>query len=371
MKTADSEKETLEHVFMESDEQKRRSSVQFPEEIKVQIANELAMESEDSSNARGNYVDDASTIVAAYRGINRMRLACGAFVNHEKMQLAVVILISVNAILMGIGTFNFVSENPAVNDAFEKADTVFLVFFTIELILQFIYHGLHLFLDGWLVFDFVIIIMSWSFASLQIIRAFRIFRALRLVTRIKVMKNLILALFAVMPRMVAIGLLLFLIFYIYAVMFTQLFGDLYERGLTDDNYFGRMDLSFFTLFQIMTLDAMDPVTRQIMAAVTWSWFPILTFVIISAFIVVNLIIAVLCDAISALQQEEKVKLMVETLAEESGDHDGRSPQEHVRDELVILEDRVHHLSLMQERTLKALTLLTEHLGTTSTSAKTP
>lgn len=369
METSDSGKEPLERVLIQSDERKKESSVRFHEESNVQIMNELPMESEDSSIARGNHLDDDSTIVAAYRGMNRMRLKFGEIVNHDKVQLAVVLLISLNAILMGIGTFNFVSENPAVSDAFEKTDTAFLVLFTIELICQFIYHGLHLFLDGWLVFDFIVIIMSWSFASLQIIRAFRIFRALRLVTRIKVMKDLILALFAVMPRMAAIGLLLFLIFYVYAVMFTQLFGDLYERGLTDENYFGRMDLSFFTLFQIMTLDAMEPVARQIMAALPLSWFPILTFVIISAFIVVNLIIAVLCDAISALQQEEKSKLIIETRNQESGD--GRSAQEHVRHELIILEDRVHQLSLTQERTLKALALLTEHLGTTSTSVTTP
>ena len=64
-----------------------------------------------------------------------------------------------------------------------------------ELGLQFIYHGLRLLLDGWLVFDLIIIVTSWSFASIQIIRAFRIFRALRLVTRIKILKHLVLGTF--------------------------------------------------------------------------------------------------------------------------------------------------------------------------------
>jgi hypothetical protein len=43
-----------------------------------------------------------------------------------------------------------------------------------------------------LVFDLVIIVTSWTFSQVQIIRAFRIFRALRLITRVKVMKNLVL-----------------------------------------------------------------------------------------------------------------------------------------------------------------------------------
>jgi len=58
--------------------------------------------------------------------------------------------------------------------------------------MQFIFYGLMLLTDGWLVFDLIIITLSWAFAQVQIIRAFRIFRAFRLITRIKVMKNLVL-----------------------------------------------------------------------------------------------------------------------------------------------------------------------------------
>jgi len=93
---------------------------------------------------------------------------------------------------MGIGTFDFVTENPEVEQAFETTDQVFLIIFTVELCMQFVFHGWRLLLDGWLVFDLIVIVMSWSFQQVQIIRAFRIFRALRLITRIEVMKNLVL-----------------------------------------------------------------------------------------------------------------------------------------------------------------------------------
>jgi hypothetical protein len=70
----------------------------------------------------------------------------------------------------------------------------------LELALQFIYRDIKLFLDGWLVFDFCIVLMSWSLESLQVVRTFRVFRALRLVTRVRVLKNLVSALFSVGPR---------------------------------------------------------------------------------------------------------------------------------------------------------------------------
>ena len=124
--------------------------------------------------------------------INQLRYHCGMFVNNQYVQLFIIVLIMVNAIMMGLATFDFIKDNPQLNDAFETTDQVFLVIFTIELGLQFIYHGFRLLLDGWLVFDLIIIVTSWSFAQVQIIRAFRVFRALRLVTRIKILKNLIL-----------------------------------------------------------------------------------------------------------------------------------------------------------------------------------
>jgi hypothetical protein len=116
-----------------------------------------------------------------------------------------------------------------------------------------------------------------------------------------------------MPRMLSIGLLLFLISYIFAVMFTQLFKELD----LEEPYFVRIDNTFFTLFQIMTLDNWAEIVRQVMEYYTWAWFPFITFVIISGFVVVNLIIAVICDAISALHDDERAKIMGTTTTSSS------------------------------------------------------
>ena len=337
--------------------------------------------------------------------LNDMRNYAGRCVNNKDVQLLIVGLIGINGIMMGIGTFGFIRDNEVANNAFETIDLIFLIIFTLELVLQFLYHGCRLFLDGWLVFDFIIITVSWSFSSVQIVRAFRIFRALRLVTRIKVMKNLILgeynhvvivvvvlsqtraeivlakskllqlihdadslclllltALFSVIPRMFAIGLLLFLVSYIFAVMFTQLFKDLYEDGHTDYDYFGRIDDTFFSLFQIMTLDNWADIARQVMAEYAWAWLPFITFVIITGFVVVNLIIAVICDAVSALEDEERAKLHGTYDANTAEESQHPALQEDVREQLDVLETYVDELASMQEQTLRTLQILTKQLA---------
>ena len=247
--------------------------------------------------------------------------------------------------MMGIATFDFVQDNPDASNAFDLVDKIFLIIFTIELGLQFIYRDFRLFLDGWLLFDFAIVIMSWSLESLQIVRTLRIFRALRLVTRVKVLKNLVSALFSVGPRIFAIFCLLVLIFYIYAVMCTELFKNLYKDGYTEFDYFSRLDHSLWTLLTMMTLE-WGGISREVMAVYGWSWPIFVTFVMITSFIAYNLIVAVVCDSVSIIEKNSKQ----EELLEES---DGLSSQESELSKVRRLQARVAELIKQQQQLLQA------------------
>ena len=287
------------------------------------------------------------------------RTLCGTTVNHPYVQLTMVALISVNALMMGISTFDFVTENPSFDDTFELVDRIFLILFTIELCLQLIHLGLKLILDGWLVFDFVIILLSWSFASLQVIRTFRIFRSLRLLTRVKVLKNLISAVFSVLPKLAAICSLQLLVFYIFAVMMTQLFKSLYDKDLTDEDYFGSLDLTLFTLFQMMTLDGWSGIAHQVMDVYPWSWIPFVAFVTITGLIMVNLMIAVICDAVSSLHDDMKAK--IHGTFDEDEDYSVSDDQPNVRLKFDQMDGQFDELQRVQEQTMHQLEYLTHKL----------
>lgn len=302
-----------------------------------------------------------SCVAKTKNKIHNVRQLSGKIVNDTRSQFVIILLIAINAIMLGIATYPFVKDNPQTSHRFEVTDMVFLIIFTVELGMQFIYRGFHLFLDGWLIFDFVIIVTSWSFSEVQIIRAFRIFRAFRLVTRVKVLQNLVTALFSVVPRMGAIGLLLILIFFIFAILMTSMWKDLYENGETEQDYFSRLDATLFTLFQVMTLDEWAGITRQVMAVQSWAWFPMITFVVITAFIVINLIIAVICDAIAALHADQKAMIHGERFDEHDDDGIDEPPDVDVKKQLQSLEQQVEELSRMQEQTMHSLQYLTRHL----------
>ena len=115
--------------------------------------------------------------------LNGIRETCGRIINNETVQKVIIYLIAMNSITMGLGTFDFVTENERFTNIFEVIDKVFLIIFTIELIMQFFYQGLLIFKNGWLTFDFFIIVLSWASESFAVVRAFRIVRATRIIVR--------------------------------------------------------------------------------------------------------------------------------------------------------------------------------------------
>jgi Ion transport protein len=233
----------------------------------------------------------------------RARLFIGRLVNHEYVQITIILLIVLNAIMMGLSTMDWVTDNQTVEDVFNKIDRGFLVIFTLEVSMQLFYLGTALFQDAWLIFDLCIVVLSWSFESLQIVRAFRIFRAFRLVTRVKPLRDLVLAVGAVLPRMYAIAALLLIIFYVFAVLFTELFSELVYEG--DVNYFKTLDASLFTCMEMMTLEWAS-IARETIEQVSWAWAPFTAFIAISGFIVYNLIVAVVVEAVAVTEHQVRV-----------------------------------------------------------------
>jgi len=254
--------------------------------------------------------------------LNEARIFAGKIVNHYFVQQIILMMIIINAIMMGVATLEVVEENDQLRNIFELVDYIFLVIFTVESAIQLLYYGWTLFKDGFLVVDLLIVVLSWALEGTNVIRAFRVFRTLRLVTRVDTMKNLVIALFSVFPKMAAIFMLLLLIFYIYGVMFTILFKGLYEPdgdGIITEPWFEGLAYSFFTLFQIMTFDTWAAILVEYQHFNRWAWMPFVSFVIMTGFIVVNLIIAVICDAVHVLGDEDKMALQ---------GNDNLSPRNH-------------------------------------------
>ena len=111
-----------------------------------------------------------------------------------------------------------------------------------------------------------------------------------------------------------------------------------------------------------------------MEAYHWAWLPFIVFVIVTGFVVVNLIIAVICDAISALHDTEKDKLHGVHVPDAVTDRESEGSEEeatYIQRQLGSLERHVDELSLMQEQTLQTMAALAQQLAQTNRALLQP
>ena len=138
---------------------------------------------------------------------------------------------------------------------------------------------------------------------MSVLRAFRIFRALRLLSVVPSMRRVISALFRAMPGMTAILSVLLVIYYVAAVLATHVFG--HSQDATLESLFGSVGDSMFTLFQLMTLEGWrDGIAEPAMAVYPWSWVFFVVFIVVTSFAVLNLFIGVIVDAMNIIHEEE-------------------------------------------------------------------
>jgi voltage-gated sodium channel len=231
------------------------------------------------------------------------------FVESRGFTAAVMIVIAVNAVTLGLETWPPAMQ--AAGPLLLAIDRLALWFFTLEIGLKiWLYRG-RFFRDPWSVFDFVIVAIAWvpTAGPLSVLRALRIVRALRLLSIVPQMRNVIGALFHALPGMGSVIAVLGLVFYVAAVMATQLFG-------TDfPDWFGSVGASMYSLFQIMTLESWSMgIVRPVMEQYPYAWLFFVPFIIVTSFAVLNLFIALIVNSMQSMQSETNENVRARALA---------------------------------------------------------
>jgi voltage-gated sodium channel len=221
------------------------------------------------------------------------------FVDNAIIQHAIVVLIILNAALLGLETSSEVMS--AYGPELVVLDHVILGIFIIELVLLIIARGTDFFKDPWSVFDFIVIAIAVVPAteSLSVLRALRVLRVLRLINKVESMRKVVGGLLSCLPSLASVVSLILIIFYVSAVIATNLFGQAFPE------LFGGMGNTAFTLFQVMTLESWsDGIARPVMEKFPYAWIFFILFILIATFVIVNLFIAVIVDSLTSGSSSE-------------------------------------------------------------------
>jgi voltage-gated sodium channel len=210
----------------------------------------------------------------------------------------IMALIILNAITLALETSPTVmaSIGPVLN----VFDRIVLAIFVIELTLKLIVYRWDFFRSGWNLFDSAIVTIALIPATgpLTVLRALRVLRVLRLVSLLPQMRRVVEALGHALPGMASIGMLMGVMFFVGAVIATQLF------GASHPAYFGTLGDSLFTLFAVMTLEGWADIAREVQATHPQAYLFFVPFIVISVFAVLNLFIAVLTNSMQELHMQE-------------------------------------------------------------------
>jgi voltage-gated sodium channel len=96
----------------------------------------------------------------------------------------------------------------------------------------------------------------------------------------------------------SIVLLIGLLYYVFAVMATKLYGPQFPE------FFGTLGASLFTLFTVMTLEGWVEIVKKIMETRPYAWVFFVTFIVVTTFMVLNLFIGVVVNAMQAEHEKE-------------------------------------------------------------------
>lgn len=260
------------------------------------------------------------------------------FVESKGFQNFIIVLIVLNGITMGIETSKTYMDS--IGYIISMFDVAVISIFTIEIILRIYVHRVSFFKDPWSLFDFTIVAISLvpASAGFEILRILRVLRLFRLITVVPQMRKIVMALVSVIPGMASIAALLMLFFYIFAIMATQLYGQTFPA------WFGSLGESFYTLFQVMTLESWSMgIVRPIMEQHPNAWIFFIPFIFMVTFIMINLIVAIVVDAMNELNSNNETKIIEEI----------DTKDDETKQEIIKLQNEIKELKLIVQNSVKS------------------
>ena len=284
------------------------------------------------------------------------------FVEGNLFQNFILVIIVLNAAIMGILTVQ--SLPPVLQQILTILDTACLCIFIVELLLKIAVYRFHFFRSGWNLFDLVIVLLSlfseFSFFSVfRIFRIFRVlrslkalksFRAFRLVSDLRNLRIIVEAVGRSIPGIFWSGMLLLLVYYIFAIMGTTLFGAQFPA------WFGSIGKSFYTLFQVMTLESWSMgISRPVMEVFSWAWLYFVPFVLCTSFLIMNVVVGIVVNAISEVSEtsaDEEKDIQEDVKGDRQEDIQGNvkgDVQTQLRRELEALRRQLTHVEELLDR----------------------
>jgi voltage-gated sodium channel len=238
---------------------------------------------------------------------------CRAIAGSGRFQGFIFGVIVLNALVLGLGTYDSIQDD--AGDLLTVLNEVCLGIFVLEVAIRIAAYGRRpqdFFKEGWNVFDFVVIgaaFVPGVRENSTLLRLVRLLRIVRLVSVLPDLRVLIRGMVDALPPIGSMGVLAFLFLYVYGMLGWILFGDELPEQ------WGDIGDAMLTLFTVFTLEGWNEVLYDAMEVHSWAWIFFISFVLLASLLVINILIAIIInameDAREAEAREERQRLIAE------------------------------------------------------------
>lgn len=245
---------------------------------------------------------------------SRLARTCAAIVKSRWFDLLIVVVIGVNALLLGVETYPHAGS---LGTLLRSLEWVFRAVFVIEIAIRVLAYGRRpqdFFKHGWNVFDFLVIAAAFLpglHGESAALRVIRIARVLRLVRFSPGLRTIVVALLRSLPGIGGFLALAMVALYVYGMAGWLIFGETYPEQ------YGTVGRAVLTLFVLLSLENLPDLIRQGLELSPWTLVYYISYVILTAHLLLNILIAVLVNSMEEARRLE----MTERMAVDE-DHDG-------------------------------------------------
>uniref|UniRef100_A0A669DPU2 Voltage-dependent P/Q-type calcium channel subunit alpha-1A n=1 Tax=Oreochromis niloticus TaxID=8128 RepID=A0A669DPU2_ORENI len=254
------------------------------------------------------------------------------FVVSPPFEYSIMALIALNTIVL---MMKFEGASMVYNNVLKNLNIVFTTFFFLESVLKIIAFGpLNYFRDAWNIFDFVSVLGSitdilvtefgnnaFSLSFLRLFRAARLIKLLRQGETIRILLWTFVQSFKALPY---VCLLIAMLFFIYAIIGMQLFGNLKlteDDGINEHNNFRTFFMALMLLFRSATGEAWQEIMLACLdkkecdpesgndkkeCGSTFAYTYFVSFIFLCSFLMLNLFVAVIMDNFEYLTRDSSI-----------------------------------------------------------------
>lgn len=246
--------------------------------------------------------------------VHRNRLA--ALVDSSAFTAFIVGVILLNALVLALGTYATIDER--FGSTLHLINDLCFVVFVVELLLRILSYGRqpwNFFRSGWNIFDFIVIgsvFIPGVRENATLLRMARLARLMRVVRLLPDLRVLLLGVWRSVPPLLSVAGITLALLFVYGMVGWLMFADELPE------HWGNIGRAMLTLFVMLTLENFPNYMYAGMDVHPWSWVYFVSFILIAAFVVLNVLIGIVLNSMEEAREAERRRSVQDKHPERAG-----------------------------------------------------